>query len=69
MGLVEKWTLEKGDTKVNFAAQDQASSINDIRKNAYGEDVSLLCPLCCVADKIVEHIVVECPKLAQKEHK
>ena len=69
MVLLKKGYLEKQTDITVVAAQDQALCTRNMRNVVYGEIVQSVCRVCGAVNKTVVHIVSECSKLAQKEHK
>ena len=71
----ESWQwLRRGELKretegMLMAAQDQALRTNNIRGAIDGEQISRKCRLCKTKDETINHIVSECPNLAQKQYK
>ena len=66
---LKKGYLEKETDITVVAAQDQALCTRNMRNVVYEEIVQSVCRVCGAANKTVVHIVSECSKLAQKEHK
>ena len=66
---LKKGSLKKETETVIIAAQDQAISTNNIRKNVYKEDISSMCRMCGKSEETIAHILNECPNLAQNEYK
>ena len=60
---------ERNRGSLTFVAQEQALKTNWIRKNIDGQEVSEKCRMCRERDESITHLIAECEKLAQKEHK
>ena len=69
------WTwLRKGNFKretesLLIAAQDKAMRTNHIKAKIDKTQHNSKCRLCGDRDEIINHIIIECSKLAQKEYK
>ena len=61
--------MKKETESVIIAAQDQAISTNNIRKNVYKEDISSMCRMCGKSEETFAHILNKSPNLAQNEYK
>ena len=66
---MKKGCLKKETESTIVAAQDQALCTRNLRNAVYGENVESICRVCGAADETVAHIVSECSKLVEKEHK
>ena len=66
---LKKGYLKKETESTIVAAEDQVLCTRNLRNVVYRENFQSICRVCGAADETVAHIVSECSKLAQKEHK
>ena len=67
---LQNGTLKRETESLIFAAQEEAIRINVIIKGKIGKSQKQTkCRMCSKADETSNHIVRECPKLAQREYK
>ena len=67
--LLRNWTLKRETESLIFAAQEQAIRTNVINGKIDKSQEQTKCRMCGEADEKINHIVSECPKLAQGEYK
>ena len=62
-------TLKRETESLIFAAQEQAIRTNVIKGKIDKSQEQTKCRICSRADETINHIVSECPKLAQRDYK
>ena len=62
-------TLKRETESLIFATQKQAIRTNLIKGKIDKSQEQTKCRMCGRADETMNHIVIKCPKLAQKEYK
>ena len=62
-------TLKRETESLIFAAQEQAFRTNLIKGRIDKSKEKTKCRMCSRADEIINHIIGDCPKLAQTEYK
>ena len=67
--MVPNRTLECETESLTSAAQEQAIWTNVIKEKTNKSLEQTKCNMCSTADDTINHIISECPKLAQKEYK
>ena len=69
-GKLRMGTLKKETKGIILAAQNQALRTKWVRHYVDKElETTLTCRICRLADENIEHVVLECTPLAQKDHK
>ena len=66
---VKDGTLKRTTESLVFAAQEQAIRTNYIKSKIDKTQDQSQCRMCGSADETINHVLSECPKLAQKEYK
>ena len=66
LGLASEWGFEKRESLI-VAAQNQSIRTNLVRAKIDKSQGDSLCRVCRKVDESIDHIVIGCSKLAQRE--